>query len=158
MTKERPILFSAHMVRAILEGRKTQTRRVVKLKNGLARNGADIDVLATQPGVAADACPYGANYPDGTCIDGFMWDLDSCDEPKGPLHTGGDIPCPFCNAEKHIEYYKDDYVERVLMDAHPNTDPDDFTDAMWNVEGPQLVEKMLRGYLEKLHAEYGWTP
>lgn len=66
-TKERPILFSAPMVRAILDGRKTQTRRVVKpqpelrdiagafaswvFKGGLLYPNAAPRVLAS--------CPYG---------------------------------------------------------------------------------------------------
>lgn len=42
---------------------------------------------------------FGAGYPDSTCIDGYLWDLDSCDEPGGGLTVGGDIHCPSCNPE-----------------------------------------------------------
>lgn len=55
-----------------------------------------------------NTCPefphFGARYPDATCIDGFLWDLDSCDDPGGLLRHGGDDPCPFCNEEAYLEW------------------------------------------------------
>ena len=58
-------------------------------------------------------CPefphFGARYPDATCIDGYLWDLDSS---EGDILThGGDDPCPFCNTEAYIEYHLGDDEE-----------------------------------------------
>jgi hypothetical protein len=68
--KERPILFSAPMVRAILEGRKTQTRRVVK----------------PQPSPSSDSVFLGT---DG------IWRF-SHPTLRGPVsHEADDVRCPY---------------------------------------------------------------
>lgn len=65
-------------------------------------------------------CPefpfFGATYPDATCIDGFLWDLDKCNE-DGSLYGGGEIPCPCCNTEAYIDYFDGDDVFRQEVSA-----------------------------------------
>ena len=53
-----PILFSTEMVQAILEGRKTQTRRVVKNADEIAENPHAKGWFINENGMAIQ-CPYG---------------------------------------------------------------------------------------------------
>ena len=62
MTKERPILFSAPMVRAILDSRKTQTRRIAKVTDKDCKPGMITPLAGFVPRTIANHisyCPYG---------------------------------------------------------------------------------------------------
>lgn len=62
MTKESPILFNAPMVRAILDGRKTQTRRIAKVNGEGCKDGFITPLAGFVPRSIENHisyCPYG---------------------------------------------------------------------------------------------------
>ena len=107
--KERPILFSAPMVRAILDGRKTQTRRIVSPQPTLDERGllwwnwsknagsASID----RPGQPSEEwlarCPHGQSG-DRLWVRESFW---GCDTPGY-----GDQPCVVYDDEWHGKEYR----------------------------------------------------
>jgi hypothetical protein len=91
---ERPILFSGAMVRAILDGRKTQTRRVVKLV------GSDVieeRVVGSGEATSEVSWPFDTTWADGD--DGSPWYACPYGEPGDRLwvretwaHDGSKAP------------------------------------------------------------------
>lgn len=92
---EKPILFSAPMVRAILEGRKTQTRRVVKFKNHPIMQGAT--------GQAQEHYEMKAVYPMPK--GGFVfWSGDPGKDfsDKACADSTDGLRCPYGEAGNHL--------------------------------------------------------
>jgi len=95
---------------------------------------------------------FGANYLDSVCIDGFLWDADSCDEPGGPLYSGGDIPCPQCNHEEWLSRFQG-VVEakggRAALGGNGKEACPYPGEARFPQDGPKLREWWLKGWDEE---------
>jgi hypothetical protein len=87
MTKpiERPILFSGEMVRALLEGRKTQTRRIIKPQPDIADPELEkVLPAAWEDGFIDVKCPYGI-------IGDRLWVRETfCAESQQTIHYRAD--------------------------------------------------------------------
>jgi hypothetical protein len=112
--KERPILFSAPMVRAILEENKTQTRRVVKLPSWSSQNWDDFDI-DDEPQVicAKTGCFSSIPSPYGKVGD-RIW-------VKETWRTIGDAPLSQCIDSGDVSYRADaDDVDYGLFKWRPS--------------------------------------
>lgn len=97
--KERPILFSGPMVRALLDGRKRQTRRILKLRPGFDLEERDDGRLwpwAEHPERCDDVwmpCPYG-QPGDRLWVreSGAMHALLAPEDPLQPMLFRHDVP------------------------------------------------------------------
>lgn len=72
--KERPILLSGPMIRALLSGAKTQTRRVVKLPRGIAHSSVTLSRMQ-------------CGYPDGSTRP--VWELEDDPNAFSSIHPYG---------------------------------------------------------------------
>jgi hypothetical protein len=100
--KERPILMSAPMVRAILDGTKTQTRRVVKgLRADLVQKIVPFVDRWGQPDVRADGRSATNGHCPMLCPLGRVGERLWARETWAPFHVGQkhDTPCPVDDVE-----------------------------------------------------------
>lgn len=106
MATERPIIFSGAMVRAILDGRKTQTRRVVKLqprsRADIGHHGAGMPFIRNPDPLCKNfACPYG--HPGDR-----LWVRET-------WGTGGYFPYPYAYRADGVEYPNERWKPSIHM-------------------------------------------
>lgn len=102
---DRPIIFSGEMVRAILDGRKTMTRRIIKnIPEILLTGGTRPDLIVPLPSLVeaykaawVTTCPYGK-------VGDHLW----CRETWKPTRSGTANPNGTDGPGTYIRYAADD--------------------------------------------------
>ncbi len=134
MSKERPILFSGPMVRALLDGSKTQTRRVCKpaqfyclstvvevpdpLERGQVYNGSH---FGDEEGEVQFACPYGGRGDR-------LWVRETW---QGPLLQEFEVDAdPDWHYASHIHQYQNPAHCEYAADGGPKPEYTDADDVM----------------------------
>jgi len=110
--KERPILFSAPMVRALLDGRKTQTRRVCK-------GARELSCARDWP---VDTCPYGV--PGDRLWVREPWRLPASQNAYsgsevGDLCVAAGYRKPWASIEYVADGWRDNWRDVVARDDPP---------------------------------------
>jgi hypothetical protein len=107
--KERPILFNGEMVRAILEGRKTQTRRVVQhptigsvARVNSYRGSSAFDLIMSNDEGTVIPCPYGKPGDRLWVRETFCQKLD--DDDMFVYNADGNLDASCC-------YYRADLID-----------------------------------------------
>lgn len=103
--KERPILFSGEMVRAILEGRKTQTRRIVNRPLKDPNFGCEIAPNELSENDIKTLCPHGS-------IGDQLWVRETFCQPSMRGHLKNKSLRSKCN---DVEYAADMGIERFPL-------------------------------------------
>jgi hypothetical protein len=177
---ERPILFSSEMVRAILENRKTHTRRVIKPQpDGISNDG--IPFIYKNITVVRDDCIEHISHPDGEPNKRFA-DIIKCPYEIGmklwvrETFGYGSEPVPFSTA--HVVYKADGHfvepgfwepsifmprwasrIDLLIKDIRVERVQDiTYLDAIAEGMDKDWPEKSYRNLWDKLNAKrgYGW--
>jgi hypothetical protein len=107
-SKERPIIFSTEMVRALLEGRKFQTRRLVK--------GRDTDLIGSFPVLdknSIERCKYG-KVGDKLWVREKIYCFDGNKLPKSKTDYIDEIWYHGCDYATNIENSELDTVTKTI--------------------------------------------
>lgn len=98
--KERPILFSGPMVRALLAGTKTQTRRIVKTDD--------------RPMPKEDTFMRG--FPTNPQNVRMLGAYAKCDAPAGQGHVSYRVPCPYGMSDERL-WVKETFMPMPHLNA-----------------------------------------